>query len=131
MSNRQTYRVTVLTSQLHVIDIPARDENDAIARAKTLWHAGQTQQFDCIHHNRQEQFGIDNEASEDRAQKTANAVKTFDHAFTIAFNLRSAAPDGSDSTPQELRHAIIARLAALDDGELIEAVGAPYDTYEV
>lgn len=131
MSNRQTYRVTVLTSQLHVIDIPAQDKAEAIARAETLWHAGQTQRFDCIHHDRKAQFGIDEEASEDRAQGAASAVKTFDHAFTIAFSLRSAAPDGSDCTPQELRHAIVTRLAALDDGELIEAVGAPYDTYEV
>lgn len=58
-------------------------------------------------------------------------MKTFDHAFSIAFSLRSAAPDGTDCTPQELRHAILSRLAALDDIELIEAVCAPYDTYEV
>lgn len=58
-------------------------------------------------------------------------TKIFDHAFTIAFSLRSATPDGSNCTPQKLRHAILTELAGLGDGELLEAIGHPFDTYEV
>lgn len=52
----------------------------------------------------------------------------YDHAFSIAFSLKSYDPDG-DVTPKELRDAVITRLANVDDNELIEAVGAPFDTH--
>ncbi len=55
----------------------------------------------------------------------------YDHAFTIAFSLVSSNPSGCDVTPAELRAAILTRLASLADDELIEAVGAPYDSYEM
>ena len=55
----------------------------------------------------------------------------YDHAFTIAFSLVSSDPSGCDVAPAELRTAILTRLAALADNELIEAVGAPYDSYEM
>lgn len=55
----------------------------------------------------------------------------YDHAFTIAFSLVSSDPSGCDVTLAELRAAILTRLAALSDNELIEAVGAPYDSYEL
>ena len=55
----------------------------------------------------------------------------YDHAFTIAFSLVSSNPSGRDVTPAELRAAILTRLATLSDDELIEAVGAPYDSYEM
>lgn len=55
----------------------------------------------------------------------------YDHAFTIAFSLQSATSDARDVGPAAIRTAILARLASLPDDELIEAVGAPYDTYEV
>lgn len=54
----------------------------------------------------------------------------YDHAYTIAFSIKSHHPHGDDITPQQFRHAILARLAALVDNELLEAVGAPFDTYE-
>ena len=55
----------------------------------------------------------------------------YDHAFTIAFSLVSSNPSGRDVTPAELRAAILTRLASLADEELSEAVGAPYDSYEL
>lgn len=58
-------------------------------------------------------------------------VARYDHAFTIAFSLVSSDPSGRDVTPAELGAAILTRLATLSDTELIEAVGAPYDSYEM
>lgn len=58
-------------------------------------------------------------------------MKTYDHAFTIAFSIKSHHPEGDDITSQQYRHAILARLASLVDDELLEAVGAPYDTFTV
>jgi hypothetical protein len=55
----------------------------------------------------------------------------YDHAFTIAFSLVTAQPDGRDATAAELRAALLKRLAALSDDDLLEAVGAPYDSYEL
>lgn len=55
----------------------------------------------------------------------------FDHAMSIAFSLRSEHPSGEDLTAQQIRNALYHRLARLDDDELIEATGAPFDTYEV
>lgn len=55
----------------------------------------------------------------------------YDHAFTIAFSLVSSDPSGRDVTPSQLRAAILSRLESLADDELIEAVGAPYDSYEM
>lgn len=53
----------------------------------------------------------------------------YDHAFTIAFSLRSCCPDGRDVSPGMIRTAILTRLASVGDEELLEAVGAPFDTY--
>lgn len=58
-------------------------------------------------------------------------TQRYDHAFTIAFSLVTAQPDGRDATPAEIRAALLKRLAALSDDELLEAVGAPYDSYEL
>ena len=58
-------------------------------------------------------------------------ITRYDHAFTIAFSLVSSDPSGRDVTPAQLRAAILTRLATLSDNELIEAVGAPYDSYEM
>lgn len=55
----------------------------------------------------------------------------YDHAFDIAFSLRSHAPDASDVTADHFRRAIGIRLARLSDDELLEAIGAPWDTYRV
>lgn len=57
-------------------------------------------------------------------------MKTFNHAYTIAFSIVSNHREGDDIVPQAFRHAVLNRLAALTDDELIEAVGMPFDTYE-
>ena len=54
---------------------------------------------------------------------------TYNHAYTLAFSLDSSLKDGH-VTGRELRQALQARLDDLGDGELIEACGAPDDTYE-
>lgn len=54
----------------------------------------------------------------------------WNHAFDIAFSLVSQRQDASDVNPQAIRNAILGRLATLTDDELMEAVGAPFDTYE-
>lgn len=53
----------------------------------------------------------------------------YDHAFDIAFSLRSQAADGSDVTAAHIRAAMIERLTSLTDDELLEATGAPFDSY--
>lgn len=58
-------------------------------------------------------------------------MKTYDHAFTISFSIKSHHPEGDDITPQQHRHAILSRLASLIDDELLEAVGAPFDSFTV
>ena len=55
----------------------------------------------------------------------------YNHALTIAFEVISKHPKGEDITPQQMRDAIIARLASIDDKELMEATMPPYDTYEM
>ncbi len=62
---------------------------------------------------------------------TQEPTPLYDHAMTIAFSLRSEHPSGEDLTPQQIRNALYQRLTRLDDDELIEATGAPFDTYEV
>lgn len=55
---------------------------------------------------------------------------TYNHAFTIAFEVAgSTTEDGSDLTPAHIRTAIANRLANIPDDELLEAVGAPFDSY--
>lgn len=60
---------------------------------------------------------------------------SYNHAYTIGFEVSgSEDPDGEDVTPARLREALLKRIADLDatpEGkEWLEAVGAPYDTYE-
>jgi hypothetical protein len=62
---------------------------------------------------------------------TQEPTPLYDHAMSIAFSLRSEHPSGEDLTAQQIRNALYHRLARLDDDELIEATGAPFDTYEV
>lgn len=56
-------------------------------------------------------------------------IHTFNHAFDLAFSLTSRDEEAADVTSPMLRHAILRRLASLSDMELVEAVGAPFDTY--
>ena len=54
----------------------------------------------------------------------------FNHACTIAFTILSEHPEGEDFPPAMIRAAIQRRMDMIPDDELIEAVGAPFDTYE-
>ena len=52
-------------------------------------------------------------------------------AYDIAFSLISSGPDGNDVTPSLVRTAILCRLNDLSDDELMESIGAPFDSYEM
>lgn len=52
-------------------------------------------------------------------------------AYDIAFSLISSGPDGNDVTPSSVRTAILCRLNDLSDDELMESIGAPFDSYEM
>jgi hypothetical protein len=55
----------------------------------------------------------------------------YNHAFGFGFSLTTVR-DGENVTGAELRAAILQRLADLgDDAQLLEACGAPMDTYEM
>lgn len=59
-------------------------------------------------------------------------MTTYNHAFTLAFEVGgSTCPDGSDVSPQRMYEALIERVnRLLAEGQMLEAVGAPFDTYE-
>lgn len=59
------------------------------------------------------------------------ALPRFNHALDIAFSVETHDADGGDATPAAIRRALYERIAALNDDELMEAVGAPYDSYEL
>jgi len=55
----------------------------------------------------------------------------YNHAFDVAFAVVSNDPDGEDVTAEMMRDALLKRVETLmADGEMIEAVGCPFDTYE-
>ena len=55
----------------------------------------------------------------------------YNHAFDIAFSVVSEHPTGEDVTAEQVREVLIKRvIQAYDSGELLEAIGAPFDTYE-
>jgi hypothetical protein len=54
----------------------------------------------------------------------------YSHVFAIRFTAITDDVAGENITPEELRIAILTRLVALPDDELIEAVGCPEDTAE-
>jgi len=55
----------------------------------------------------------------------------YNHAFDIAFSLVSEHPTGEDVTEEQMRDAILDWVRwRYVRGELLEAVGAPFDTYE-
>lgn len=55
----------------------------------------------------------------------------YNHACLIAFSVVTDHPEGEDFTQEKLVVAILARLADLvKNNELLEAVGAPFDTHE-
>jgi hypothetical protein len=53
--------------------------------------------------------------------------KRYSHAFDIAFEVHSD-HTGGRVTADELRTALRARLNSMDDREIIEACGKPFDT---
>lgn len=53
------------------------------------------------------------------------------HAFDIAFELVSSDQSGEDVTPEMLRKALQVRLNTMSDVEIVEACGAPFDTFEM
>ena len=55
----------------------------------------------------------------------------YNHALDIAFEVISNKEDGSDITNDMLRTALTKRIKMIDDCDLIEACGAPFDTYEM
>jgi hypothetical protein len=55
----------------------------------------------------------------------------YNHAYDIAFSLKSDCQQGNDVTPDMVRLALQKRIASMCDNELMEAVGAPFDTYEI
>jgi hypothetical protein len=53
----------------------------------------------------------------------------YNHAFDIAFEVLSN-NDSENVTAAELRRGLLLRLANMDDAEIVEACGAPFDTTE-
>lgn len=57
-------------------------------------------------------------------------MNRYNHAYSISFSLTNTSEDGEKTTARELREAIIKRLASIDDQELKESVGCPWDTFK-
>lgn len=56
----------------------------------------------------------------------------YNHAFDVAFIVISEKEDATDVTPMMLAVALNKRIASLlNDDEFLEAVGCPFDTYEM
>lgn len=56
----------------------------------------------------------------------------YNHAYDIAFEVVSEKEDGSDITAEMLSKAIALRcLTLMQNNEMLEAVGCPFDTYEM
>lgn len=57
-------------------------------------------------------------------------MKTFNHAFDFAFSISGSSDPEGNVSGQELRAAIQMKLNQMDDAELIECCGMPFDSYE-
>lgn len=59
-------------------------------------------------------------------------MKTYNHAFCLGFSVAgSTRQDGEDITTIQFVSALLKRITDLvDNNEMLEAVGAPMDTYE-
>lgn len=55
----------------------------------------------------------------------------YNHAYTIGFSLETPDPTGEQVPAEDLRRAILLQLATLDDTDLRENIGTPFDTYVV
>jgi hypothetical protein len=70
-------------------------------------------------------------ASDSKSNNVRRDAMKYNHAFDIAFSVVSEHPTGEDVTAEQVREALIKRvIQAYDSGELLEAIGAPFDTYE-
>lgn len=109
-----------------LIDISAKEHVDEKGQGtETSPQWGASSCCTCLHCHHQATAG------DFIAKARGVDVARYDHAFTIAFSLVSSHPSGGDVTAAQLRAAIVTRLASLADDELSEAVGAPYDSYEL
>ena len=55
----------------------------------------------------------------------------FSNAFSIGFSVDCKTEDGADLSQEEAHRALLIRInSALRDGELLEAIGAPFDSYQ-
>jgi hypothetical protein len=55
----------------------------------------------------------------------------YNHAFDIAFSIISEHPKGEDVTAEQVLEALVNRAkVAYENGELLEAVGLPFDTHQ-
>ena len=58
-------------------------------------------------------------------------MKKYSQAYTIAFEADTQDEAGEGISSEEMLAAIIAAATGLhEDGELLSAVGAPFDTYQ-
>lgn len=58
-------------------------------------------------------------------------MTTYNHAYDFAFSVSgSTCEEGLDLTAAQLRHKLRERIDSLTDEELMEALGAPFDSYE-
>ena len=55
----------------------------------------------------------------------------YNHAFTLGFSVVSTTEDGSDVTAEQVRSAIRELLMEYTDMDILENIGAPFDTYEM
>jgi chromosome condensin MukBEF MukE localization factor len=56
-------------------------------------------------------------------------MASYNHMYTFAFEVVSKRADGSDVDASDLREACRERLFRLSDAEMLEACGAPEDSY--
>ena len=56
----------------------------------------------------------------------------YNHAFALAFTIESNHPDGNDIFGVHFTNAVLKRIIDLNENaEWDEAVGAPFDTFEI
>jgi hypothetical protein len=60
-----------------------------------------------------------------------HAPARYSHLFGFGFSVEATDPTGEDIPAPVLRQQLMARLAQLDDDELLEAVGLPSDSAKI
>lgn len=85
MTRHRTFRVIAYKTETLFIDVAARDEDGAVARAEKLWDAGQQNLFHALMEYQPMRFEVDEEATaqladvtnDDRARWAKRALHTF------------------------------------------------------